>query len=138
MTFSSDPEKYFKIGRELSSADRTELINFLTSNIDVFAWDPYEVPEVDPDYIQHRLNVDSHSKPVQQKARGSAPIHAEAVQNEVERLLQAGAIRELQYLTWLSNTVMVKKKNGKWRVCVDFTNLNQACPKDLFLLPKID
>ena len=67
MAFSSDPEKYFKIGRELSSADRFELIDFLTSNIDVFAWDPYEVPGVNLDYIQHRLNVDPHSKPVQQK-----------------------------------------------------------------------
>uniref|UniRef100_A0A2N9GFJ3 Reverse transcriptase domain-containing protein n=1 Tax=Fagus sylvatica TaxID=28930 RepID=A0A2N9GFJ3_FAGSY len=66
------------------------------------------------------------------------PIHAKAVQNKVKRLLQAGAIRELQYPTWLSNTVVVKKKNGKWRVCVDFTNLNQACPKDPFPLPKID
>jgi hypothetical protein len=56
----------------------------------------------------------------------------------VEKLLRAGAIRELHYPTWLSNTVVVKKKNGKWRVCVDFTNLNQACPKDPFPLPKID
>ena len=53
MAFSFDPEKYFKIGRELSSANRTELIDFLTSNIDVFAWDPYELSWVDPDYIQH-------------------------------------------------------------------------------------
>ena len=75
---------------------------------------------------------------MQQKARRSAPVHAEAVQKEVEKLLQAGAIREIQYPTWLSNTVVVKKKNGKWRVCVDFTNLNQACPKDPFPLPKID
>uniref|UniRef100_A0A2N9JBU4 Reverse transcriptase domain-containing protein n=1 Tax=Fagus sylvatica TaxID=28930 RepID=A0A2N9JBU4_FAGSY len=136
--FSSDLEKYFKIGRDLNPDDRTKLVNFLTSNVDVFAWDPYEVPGVDPDYIQHRLNVDPHSKPVQQKSRRSAPVHAEAVQKEVERLLQAGAIRELHYPTWLSNTVVVKKKNGKWRVCVDFTNLNQACPKDPFPLPKID
>ena len=106
--------------------------------MDVFAWDPYEVLGVDPNYIEHRLNTDSHSKPVQQKARRSASMHAEAVQKEVEKLLQAGAIREIQYLTWLSNTVVVKKKNGKWRVCVDFTNLNQACPKDPFPLPKID
>jgi ribonuclease HI len=138
VTFSSDPEKYFKIGRELSPVDRTELIDFLANNVDVFAWDPYEVPGVDPNYIEHRLNTDPHSKPVQQKARRSAPVHAEAVQKEVERLLQAGAIREIQYPTWLSNTVVVKKKNGKWRVCVDFTNLNQACPKDPFPLPKID
>jgi hypothetical protein len=88
----------------------------------VFAWDPYEVPGVDPNYIQYRLDVDPHSKPVQQNARRSAPIHAEAVQKEVERLLQAGVIRELQYPIWLSNTVVVKKNNGKWRVCVDFTN----------------
>uniref|UniRef100_A0A2N9GIW6 Reverse transcriptase domain-containing protein n=1 Tax=Fagus sylvatica TaxID=28930 RepID=A0A2N9GIW6_FAGSY len=99
---------------------------------------PYEVPGVDPDYIQHRLNVDPHCKPVQQKVRRVAPIHAEAVQKEVVRLLQARAIREQQYPTWLSNTVVVKKKNGKWRVCVDFTNLNQVCPKDPIPLPKID
>jgi hypothetical protein len=69
MAFSFDPEKYFKISRELSLIDRTVLINFLISNINVFAWDPYEVPGVYPDYIQHRLNVDPHCKPVQQKAR---------------------------------------------------------------------
>ena len=92
--------------------------------MDVFAWDPYEVPGVDPDYILHRLNIDPHSKPVQQKVRQSAPVHAEAVQKEVERLLQAGAIREIHYPTWLSNTRVVKKKNEKWRVCVDFTSLN--------------
>ena len=106
MAFSFDPEKYFKIGRELIPADLTELVNFLTNNIDVFAWDPYEVPGVDPNYIQHRLNVDPHSKPVQQKMRQSDPVHAEAVQKEIERLLQEGAIRELHYPTWLSNTVI--------------------------------
>uniref|UniRef100_A0A2N9FSE9 RNase H type-1 domain-containing protein n=1 Tax=Fagus sylvatica TaxID=28930 RepID=A0A2N9FSE9_FAGSY len=138
MVSQCSKEKYFKIGRELSQGNRTELIDFLVGNVDVFAWDPYEVPGVDPNYIEHRLNTDPHSKPVQQKARRSAPVHAEAVQKEVEKLLQAGAIREIQYPTWLSNTVVVKKKNGKWRVCVDFTNLNQACPKDPFPLPKID
>jgi hypothetical protein len=138
ITFSSDPEKYFKIGQGLTPDDRTELVNFLTSNINVFAWDPYEMLGVDPDYIQHRLNVDPHSKPVQQKSRRSVPVYAEAIQKEVERLLHAGAIRELHYPTWLCNTVVVKKKNGKWRVCVDFTSLNRACPKDPFPLPKID
>jgi hypothetical protein len=82
--------------------------------------------------------VDAQFKPVQQKVRRAAPIHAEAVQKEVERLLQADAIRELHFPTWLSNTMVAKKKNGKWRFCVDFTNLNQACPKNLFPLPKID
>ena len=49
-----------------------------------------------------------------------------------------GFIREVLYLEWLENVVMVKKPNGKWRVCVDFTNLNKACPKDSYPLPRID
>ena len=57
---------------------------------------------------------------------------------EVKKLLASGVIREVQYPQWLSNTVVVKKKNGKWRVCVDFTCLNKACPKDSFPLPRID
>jgi hypothetical protein len=60
------------------------------------------------------------------------------VREEVERLLKIEAIREVLYPQWLSNTVVVKKKNGKWRVCVDFTDLNKVCPKDPFPLPKID
>uniref|UniRef100_A0A2N9FJ95 Integrase catalytic domain-containing protein n=1 Tax=Fagus sylvatica TaxID=28930 RepID=A0A2N9FJ95_FAGSY len=105
---------------------------------DVFAWTPYEAPGVDPEFASHALNVSSQYKPVVQKARRSAPQHAEAVREEVERLLKVGAIREILYPQWLSNTVVVKKKNGKWRVCVDFTDLNKACPKDPFPLPKID
>ena len=54
------------------------------------------------------------------------------------KLKQAGAIKEVFYPEWLTNMVVVKKKNGKWRVCVDFTDLNKACPKDPFLIPKID
>ena len=54
------------------------------------------------------------------------------------RLKQAGAIKEVFYLEWLANTVVVKKKCEKWRVCVDFTELNKACPKDPFPMPKID
>ena len=65
-------------------------------------------------------------------------MHVEAVEEEVDRLLEAKAIREVHYPTWLSTTVVVKKKNGKWRVCVDFTSLNTACTKDSFPLPKID
>ena len=51
---------------------------------------------------------------------------------------EAGFIREVKYPEWLANVVLVKKKNGKWRMCVDFTDLNKACPKDCFPLPKID
>jgi hypothetical protein len=57
---------------------------------------------------------------------------------EVEKLLKAGFIREVDYPKWLANMVLVKKSNGKWRMCVDFYDLNKACPKDSFLLPQID
>ena len=57
---------------------------------------------------------------------------------EVEKLLTVGFIREVYYPEWLANVVMVKKFNRKWRMCMDFTDLNNACPKDSFPLPKID
>ena len=57
---------------------------------------------------------------------------------EVRKLLEAGFIREVYYPDWLVNVVMVKKNNGKWRMCVDFTDLNRACPKDNYPLPQID
>ena len=60
------------------------------------------------------------------------------MKEEVKKLKQAGAIKEVFFPKQLSNTVVVKKKNGKWRVCVDFTDLNRPCPKDPFPLPKID
>ena len=73
-----------------------------------------------------------------QSPRRSSKEHAEAVKNEVTKLKQAGAIKEVFYPQWLTNTVVVKKKTGKWRVCVDFTDLNKACPKNPFPMPRID
>ena len=64
--------------------------------------------------------------------------HAEAIREEVTKLKLTGAIKEVFYPEWLANPVVVKKKNGKWRVCVDFTDLNKACPKDPFPMPRID
>ena len=61
-----------------------------------------------------------------------------AIAEEAGKLLEAGFIREVYYLDWLANVVMVKKANGKWRMCVDFTDLNRACPKDSYPLPQID
>ena len=61
-----------------------------------------------------------------------------AIAEEVRKLLEAGFIREVYYPDWLANVVMVKKPNGKWRMCVDFTDLNRACPKDSYPLPQID
>ena len=107
-------------------------------NIDVFAWNAYEAPGVDPEFICHHLKVNLLITPRKQPPRCPSKEHAEAVREKVTRLKQAGAIKEVFYPEWLAITVVVKKKNGKWRVCVDFTDLNKACPKDPFPMPKID
>ena len=93
---------------------------------------------IDPTVITHRLNVNPSFKPVKQKRRSFAPERQKAINEEVCKLLQAGAIREVEYPKWLANVVLVKKENGKWRLCIDFTDVNRACPKDSFPLPQID
>ena len=96
------------------------------------------MPGIPASIIQHRLKVDPEKKLVQQRRRVFAPERNKAVMDKVNKLFVANFIREVHYPEWLANVVMVKKANGKWRMCVDFTDLNQACPKDSFPLPRID
>ncbi|XP_013614472.1 PREDICTED: RNA-directed DNA polymerase homolog [Brassica oleracea var. oleracea] len=96
---------------------------------------------IDPAITSHELNVDPTFKPIRQKRRKLGPEWSKAVNEEVDRLLDAGFIAEVRYPKWLANPVVpvvIKKKNGKWRICVDFTDLNKACPKDSYPLPHID
>ena len=104
----------------------------------MFAWSAYEAPGVDPSFIFHHLNVNPSVIPKKQPPRCSSKDHSDAVKDEVVKLMQAGAIKEVFYPEWLANTVVVKKKSEKWRVCLDFTYLNKACPKDPFPMPRID
>jgi len=118
--------------------EKENLVKFLRGHIDVFAWEHDEMPGIDPSIIEHRLNVDPNCKPVKQQGRTFAPKRNQAIADEVKKLLEAGFIREVDYPEWLANVVLVKKASGKWRMCVDFTDLNKACPKDCFPLPRID
>ena len=72
------------------------------------------------------------------KKRVFAHERDNVIKDEVQKLIVAKFIREVYYLYWLAYVVMVKKANGKWRMCVDFTDLNKACPKDSYMLPRID
>ncbi|KAL5543300.1 hypothetical protein UlMin_011010 [Ulmus minor] len=105
---------------------------------DVFAWSHEDMPGIDPNVIVHRLNIDPNFKPIKQKRRTFNAERYMAINTEVEKLLKAGFIEEANYPDWIANVVLVKKANGNWRVCVDFTDLNRACPKDSFPLPRID
>uniref|UniRef100_A0A2N9H2R1 Uncharacterized protein n=1 Tax=Fagus sylvatica TaxID=28930 RepID=A0A2N9H2R1_FAGSY len=127
-----------KVGVNLSLSDKDDMMTLLQEFRDIFAWSVYEAPGVSSSLACHSLAIPADAKPVQQRRRKLAPERSEIVMEEVGRLLAAEAIRPVQYPTWLSNTVVVQKKNGKWRVCVDFTDLNKVCPKDHFPLPRID
>ena len=96
------------------------------------------MPGIDPSVIVHRLNVNPKSSPIRQKKRVFAQERDKVITEEVRKLLEAGFIQEIYYPDWLANVVMVKKANGKWKTCVDFTDLNKACPKDSYPLPQID
>jgi hypothetical protein len=130
--------RVLQIGTCLTQDVQEGLVNFLHKNIEVFAWSHEDMPGISPEEIVHILNVELDMKPVKQKRRKFAPERVEAIAVEVEKLLKAQFIQEVYYPDWLANVVLVKKSNGKWRMCVDFTDLNKACPKDSFPLPRID
>ena len=93
---------------------------------------------IHPSIVSHKLNVLPTARPVRQRVRRFHPDRQKIIRDEIGKLLEAGFIREVEYLDWLANVVVIPKKEGKWRVCVDYTNLNNACPKDSFLLPRIN
>jgi hypothetical protein len=131
-------KKTTRIGTSMTKEIRDLIVSFLRKNADVFAWSHDDMPSISTNVITHKLNVNPSTTPVKQKRRVFAPERNAAVVEEVDKLLKAGFIREVYYLEWLANVVMVKKSTGKWRICVDFTDLNKACPKDSYPLPRID
>ena len=138
ISLENDLEHLTYIGSKLTKDLKNSLTNFLRLNKDVFAWKQADMGGIDPTVTTHRLNVSPSFKPVKQKRRSFTPERQKSINEEVRKLLQAGAIREVEYPEWLANVVLVKKANGKWRLCIDFTNINRVCPKDSFPLPWID
>jgi len=130
--------KVFKLGRFLGQEEREEVAAMISRNLDAFAWTAADMPGIDPDFLCHRLTMDAKVRPVRQRRRKFNEERYLVMKEETQKLLSAGHIREIQYPEWLANVVLVKKANGKWRMCVDFTDLNKACPKDSYPLPNID
>ncbi|GJT50776.1 reverse transcriptase domain-containing protein [Tanacetum coccineum] len=132
------PEQTVAISSTLTEEGGKELCGLLRRHLDVFAWKPADMTEVPRHVSEHRLNISEGCLPVRQKKRGQAPERNKAICKEVEKLVDADIMKEVHYHSWLSNPVMVKKHDGSWRMCVDFKDLNKACPKDGYLLPEID
>jgi hypothetical protein len=96
-----------------------------SKNSDVFAWRTSDLTGVSRDIIEHKLEVNPLERPKKQRLRKMLDEKIATVKAEVQRLLDAGFIHEVYYPSWLTNVVMVKKKNSKWRICTDFTDLNK-------------
>ena len=108
------PEHLAYIGSKLAEEVKDLLIRFLEQNVEVFAWKQEDMGGINPTVITHKLNVIPSFKPFKQKRRSFAPERQKAINEEVIKLLQDRAIREVDYPDWLVNVVLVKKANGKW------------------------
>ncbi|GJQ95632.1 reverse transcriptase domain-containing protein [Tanacetum coccineum] len=130
-------EQTITIGSTLTEEGRKELCILLRRNVDIFAWKPADMSGVPRHIAEHRLNIREGCLPVRQKKMGQAPKRNKAIYEEVEKLVNASIMKEVHYHSCLSNPVMVKKYDDSWRMRIDFKDLNKACPKDGYPLPKI-
>ena len=96
------------------------------------------MPGISREVTEHVLKIGPGSRLVKQCLRRFNEEKRRLIGEEITKLLVAGFIKEVYHPEWLSNPVLVKKKSGKWRMCVDYTSLNKVCPKDSFPLPCID
>ena len=144
---NSKPKRTTRIDTLASSLVHQVLTAFLKENQDAFAWSHEDMPKINPSIMVHRLNLSPSFPPIRQKKRKFTQERDRTIAEEVHKLQDAEFIREVYYPDWLANVyypdwlanvMIVKKANRKWRICVDFTDLNKACPKDSYPLPWVD
>ena len=126
------------IGASLSLEQEEDLVVCLRANANMFAWTPSDMTGVPREFIEHHLDVCPTAHPVKQKARRCAPEKQKFFVEEVEKLKKANVVRDIVYTTWVASPVIVPKATGRRQMCVDFTDLNEARPKDQLPTPRID
>jgi hypothetical protein len=104
----------------------------------VFAWQPSQMPGIPREVIEHHLKINPDTRPIQQKPQKQSIEWQNFICEEIKKLFNAGFIWEVHHPRWLANHVVVPKAGGKFRMCIDYTSLYKACPKDPFPLPWID
>jgi len=110
----------------------------LQKHADLFAWSTIDMLGIDPKVVNHKLSIFWEVRSMAQKKMKMGREKREAAKAKVQKLVSVGFIKETTYTTWLANILLVKKSNGKWRMCTDYTNLNNACPNNTYPLPSID
>jgi ribonuclease HI len=127
-----------KIEKTIPIEERVENVKLLKEYRDVLAFS-YDELKVYREYvIQHVIPLKEETKPFRQKLRQINPKLAPLVQQELQKMLEAGIIAQTRHSSWCSNLVVARKKNGKIRICIDFRNLNRSCTKDNYPLPKME
>ena len=135
---TSDDKKEIKIGVELDNVEQQELHELLKEYVDMFAWSYADMLGLSTDIVMHEIHTKPECKPIKQKLWKLISEWSLKVKEEVKKQLKVGFIRVVDYPTWLANAVLVPKPNGKVRVCVDYKDVNKACPKYDFPLSNID
>jgi hypothetical protein len=127
------------VNKALETDPRDEMIGLLKEYSDCFAWNYIEMSGLSREIVEHRLPIKSSFRPFKQKARTFHPDRLPRIKDEIHRLLEANFIRPCRYAEWVSNIVLVEKKeSGMLRVCIDFHNLNRATAKDEYPMPIAD
>jgi hypothetical protein len=109
-----------------SDQQERALIDFLHVNQDIFAWKPSDMSRIPREVIEHSLDILPSVKPVKQRLRHFNDEKQKAIGDEIARLLAIRFIKEVFHHEWIANLVLVRKKNGTWKMCVDYMNLNKA------------
>jgi hypothetical protein len=133
-----DASKEVVKGTDLDPKSELALTSLLRDNVDIFAWSPFDMLGVPRELAEHTLEVYKTARPIKQKLRRFAKDRKQAIEVEVCKLLAAGFICECKHPVWIANLVLVPKKTGGLRMCIDYTDLNKHCLKDPFPLPRID
>jgi len=115
---------------------KNEIEHVIVANTNLFA--SADMPRINLDFMCHKVAILPQSKPVAQIKWKLGKERRVVVAHKVNQLLKADFIRPIKYTTWIANVVMVKKSSGKWRMCMDYNDLNKACPKDTYPLSNID
>jgi hypothetical protein len=118
--------KVLRVSSTLDPKQEVVLVDFLLANANIFAWSASDMLGIPREVAENSLDILPHSRAVQQRLRRFDEEQRRAIGVELRKLLKARFIKEVFHPTWLANLVLVKKKNGKWRMCVDYTSLNKA------------
>ena len=135
---TTEKPRAVKVAKELPKEEKQAMVALLTDFKDVFAWSYEDMRGLDPQLYQHQIHLSTDAKPIAQRRYRMNPNYAAKVKEEIDKLLRVGFIRPVKQATWLSPIVVVPKKNGKIRVCVDYRKLNAATVTDAFPLPFTD